>query len=320
MKQLIELLRAQEEREQIAILIGAVLAFLFVILGVTRFFFELRALLEDIHNKWIRPKDFKVKRTILKAIAKDNETQIVKLRTLRLFRKIESTDIDESPMGVEDGSYPEMLNQFAIPGVVYETHTHQLRVTFRDDEIPKVPEDYTYVSSVVLNATMDHLWGVPGIVASKPVGSESLTVEFFCPPGWRCRKNAMNKPVTKVYRMKVEGSDKEEDREYLPAKHITSDGGSYAFDRAIGEIDWLRVVVKKPPKDADVWVDWFWDEPTEKRYQSFKAAKAKELAQQETQTEAPPVKAEPKPLGAQQQPKTEAPPERMINQLSTFCS
>ncbi len=108
--------------------------------------------------------------------------------------------------------------------------------------------------------------------------------------------------------MKVEGSDKEEDKEYLPAKHITSDGGSYPFDKTIGEIDWIRVVVKKPPKDADVCVDWFWDEPTERLYKDLKATKAPD--KQEAQTEARSIKADAKPLGAQQQPKTEAPHQK----------
>src|SRR5260370_2959834 len=156
MKQLIELLRAHEEYEQVLILIAAGLAFLVVILGVVRFFFELRALLEDIHNKWIRPKDYKVKRTIIKVIAKNNQTQLIKLRTLRFFKKVPSLDIDGAAERTDDRSYPESLNQFAIPGVVNETHTRRLPVTFRKDEIPSVPEDFTYVTSKVLNATMDH--------------------------------------------------------------------------------------------------------------------------------------------------------------------
>jgi hypothetical protein len=274
---LISLLRSLEESDQILVFIAFLSAAGIALLGILRFFFELRAFIEDLVNKFIRREDFKIKRTILKAIAKDNQTQIVKLRTLRFFRKRPSLEIDQSPEIVDDlldqARYPEMLNQFAIPGVVKETHTHRLRVDFREDEIPKVPSDYTYITSKVLNATMDRLWGEPGIVAEKPVGSESLAVEFFCPPKWHYRRTLTGKPEIKVYTLRVEGSQKEEDKVYLPKDRITCEGARYEFNKQEGPIDWLRVIVRKPPYDSDINVDWFWDEATEKHYQDRKAAK-----------------------------------------------
>jgi hypothetical protein len=268
-----------ESVEKLFLLIAVFLAVGTAWVSALKFYFEIRELVEDISSRFIRRSEYKVKRTILKAIAKDNQTHVIKLQTLRVFKSLRSIEIDESPelTDLDDPRYLYMSGQYSysIPGVMKETRTHKLRVDFQEDEAPKAREDYTYVTSHVLNGTMQDFWGNPGIEASKPVGSESLAVEFFCAPNWCLKKNSNGTPDITVYSLKVEKSTKKEDRLEVPAARIVTVGGSYTFDEKEGPIDWFRVAVKKPPQNTNVYVNWIWDDKTQQLYRDLEAAKAK---------------------------------------------
>lgn len=262
--------------ETIFLSIALVLAVLAALVAGLKFYFDLRGLMEDIKNRFTGKEKSQVRRTIVKTIAKDNQTQTIKLHTLRVFQDMDFIENDPSPqiLDEDDTRFVKISDRFSIPGRVIETPERKLRIDFKKDEKPKARQDYTYVSSHIANETMQDMWGEPGIVISQPVGRDSLVVEFFCPPRWRYRRNGNGKPLIKVYTMKVLDSVREEDRQYVPDERISIDGESFAFDSAEGPIDWFRVTVKKPPQDCDINVDWVWDDATKKLYQELEAAKA----------------------------------------------
>jgi hypothetical protein len=272
--------------EEIALAIALALAIATAFAAALKFYFDLRGLIEDVKNRFFRKEKFQVRRTIIKTIAKDNQTQTIKLHALRVFKDQDQLTLDHSPEIVDpdDTRFANISDRFSIPGRIIETPEYELRVDFKDDEAPRARHDYTYITSHVVNETMQDMWGKPGIVISKPVGRDCLVVEFFCPPKWRYRRTEGGEPSIKVYFMRVEGSEKEEDREYIPdvdygwfgkkRRRIILYGAYYLFDKDEGRTDWLRVTVKKPPQDVDIYVDWFWDDATEKLFQELEAAKS----------------------------------------------
>ena len=274
MQRIIDFLRNIDSVQNLFLVIAVLLAAGAAWVSLLKFYFDIRDLFGDLRGRFGN-KEYKVKRTILKVIAKNDQTQFIKLRTLRVFKDLNILDIDRTPelKDQDEQGYLDVSDGLSIPGVVRETHTHQLKVDFRTDERPKAREDYTYVTSYVIKGTMQDLWGEPGIIATKPVGSESLTVEFFCAPRWCFKRNSCGKPEIKAYYYLQEDERPPKDKVDIPSNRIFPDGDSYVFDKTEGPIDWIRVIVKKPPKNSSVHIDWDWDEATQKYFKALEASK-----------------------------------------------
>src|SRR5919107_1192276 len=117
MKDLFDFLWNVERVQNFFLVIALFLAAGTAWVSALKFYFELRVAIDDLRSRFLRREDFKVKRTILKAIAKDNQTQFIKLRTLRVFKDLDFLDIDQSPELIDenDKGHLAISDGYSIP-------------------------------------------------------------------------------------------------------------------------------------------------------------------------------------------------------------
>jgi hypothetical protein len=150
------------------------------------------------------------------------------------------------------------------------------------DERLKPHKEYSTLIAYVMNEKIEATLFPPYFAAIPPVGKESFTYEVHFPLGRRYIRDKDN-PESKVYpKIKVyKGSPPPENGKelrYEPYKfkafegsllrkvwtkvtnklrtryHVS--GGRNNFEDGHGEHDWFRVIIFRPPKDAEISICW----------------------------------------------------------------
>jgi hypothetical protein len=194
---------------------------------------------------------YRVKWTSIKDIIRDDHTEFVKLRMLRVYNDMAILSIDTAPGIVETDCQVEVSNLYSIPGRADINPEGKIDIRFSTDEHLKPFRDRVVLIGYRLNSTIKELYGIPGVQVVKPVGKERLIYEAHFPPGRRYERVAgdANRPKILVY------SDPSHP---LDPKKYHVGGGNFDFRDGLGLVDWLRVTIPKPPQDKDIHIKWFW--------------------------------------------------------------
>lgn len=242
-------------------LIAAVLGAVAAIFGAVRGFVEIRDWWQDFLDRIKGARPFRVRTTILKAIIREQETEIVKLRTIRFHKELQKIEeLDRVPL-IEGSDHKERYakfnNHYSVPGIAFISADNKwLEIDLRQEERFPKGKDHSIVLGYTMQGTLKELFEPSGLVAEPPVGSERLSIEAYFPPKWRLRHDENNRRLIRVYARDV--NTKKETN--LPeSKEVKIIDGRRDFNDGNGLIDWIRVVVTDPPQGSSINVDWEWE-------------------------------------------------------------
>ncbi|HLL76943.1 MAG TPA: hypothetical protein VK421_16935 [Pyrinomonadaceae bacterium] len=245
--------------------VALVLTFVGLLYAVIKGAVDLRDLFYDLKDRIFTNKEYRVKTTIIKTLVRADQTEIIKLRTVRVFRKRDNITLDPL-LQVEDkdGVVPNIVDHYSAPGrTIMDRAKKEFIIRFSEDEILSPRADHSVVLGYRVRESAEYLYGAPGMVAKQPVGEERLVVEYHFPLGWHIKLDKRKKPILDIYAR--EGTDGP--RHEIPAKKVLTDGGPGIFWGNSQETHWFRVTIKKPPQDeGDINIDWEWDKKGEAQH------------------------------------------------------
>ena len=241
-------------------LIAAVLASLIAVFGAIKGFVEIRDWWEDFLDSIRGDRPFRVRTTILKAIIREHETEVVKLRTIRFHKELSKIEeLDGVPL-IEvvnrKECHAKFNNHYSIPGrTIISPDNKWVEIDLRKDERLPKGKDHSIVLGYTMEGTLKEIFEPPGLAGMPPVGSERLSLEAYFPPKWRLIIKD-DRPAIRVYARDMK-TKKETD---LPeSKKLKISYGRGDFGDGTGIIDWVRVVITDPPQEAAIHVDWQWE-------------------------------------------------------------
>jgi hypothetical protein len=214
---------------------------------------EAREALADRIRK-LKKEEYRVKRTVIKDLMRENHTETVKLRDVRPYVALNSLSFDTQPFVVETGKYIPLKNLYSIPGRADLTPDRKIVILFLDDERLKSFHDHPVVLGYICDAPLDEMYGEPGLRAKQPVGTDCLVYEAHFPPN-RFYKRVQGGEDLNTPRIVVKTSTGE-----LDTRKYSAIGGQFDFRDGLGLVDWFRVTIPDPPQKGDIDIDWFWEE------------------------------------------------------------
>lgn len=226
--------------------------------AATKAYFDAADFMEDLRDRQ-RGKRYRVRTTILQAIIDENQTEMVKLRTLRVHRELTGLVLDPAPkiVGVTGGpgKLARITRLYSVPGRPRDNPAHKLEIDLMEEEALSPRKDHAVVLGYVMNEKLDDLFTPPGVVAEQPVGSDRLVIEVYLPQTWRLERDVNGQAKFEVYTTDSKGAKVAD----LPQpKQARVEYGNYDFGDGRGSIDWVRAIIRKPPREFDINLDWHW--------------------------------------------------------------
>jgi|SRR5579862_567646 len=225
---------------------------------------------DDLRQRFAS-NEFEVKTTHYKTVIRAEETDVVKLRTIRFHQKVNQISIDRRPH--KDGNeLISLVDFYSVPGRAEFGLDENFDINFGEEERPRAHSQ----SSVVLGFTMrgkpHELYPSsntgpfkdPGVRPRAPVGSDLLVVEVHFPPEFKLQKSAQG-PLVWVHSVSRENNaiQKLTDASRLAfwkrPRKVTTVTGSHDFTRSGTLSDYIRVTITKPPQGVDIHVSWKWE-------------------------------------------------------------
>jgi hypothetical protein len=194
-----------------------------------------------------------VKLTVIKDLMREDHTETIKLRDVRPYVVLKSLWFDPEPRVVE-GRYIPLKNVYSIPGHADLTEAHEIYIRFLEDQWLKPFHDHPVVLGYICDASLDEMYGEPGLRAMQPVGTDYLVYEARFPP-------------TRFYKRDPEGKNSDDPKiavrtsqGELDKRKYTVKGGRFNFGDGLGPVDWFRVKIPNPPQEGPIDIEWFWEE------------------------------------------------------------
>jgi hypothetical protein len=214
---------------------------------------EAREILADRIGK-LKKEEYRVKVTVIKDLIREDHTETIKLRQLRVYNDTKILSFDTQPYVVETGKYIPLKNLYSIPGRADVTPDRKIDIRFLDDERLKAFRDHSVVLGYTCDATLEEMYGEPGLVAKKPVGTDCLVYEAHFPKNRFYKRQSsegdLNKPEIVIKTSKGE----------LDRRKYSATGGQFDYGDGLGLVDWFRVTVPHPPQEEDIDIAWSWEE------------------------------------------------------------
>ena len=218
--------------------------------------------IQDLSSKY---PDFRIRNTTIKVLIDETETEVIKLRKIRVtgLRKLTGLEFKKDIPKVfrdpnnpkDEGRYANVRDLYSLPGRATRTAKNEVEINLKEeDEALHAAHDHTIVVGYVMAEGIDDLWDPPELVASSPIGDERLTMEVHLPPSRRLTRDQNHKPTKlKVFTYSDNGSTRSD----LP---IEVSAYPFDFGDGRGEVDWFRAVIPKPPGKGkqDVYLEWDW--------------------------------------------------------------
>ena len=214
---------------------------------------ELRELFADWMGR-LHKDTYRVKWTSIKDLIRDDHTEFIKLRMLRVYNDVGILSLDSAPFIVGSRKPVAISNLYSIPGRADVNPEGKIDIRFSSDEHLKPFRDRVLLVGYSLNETIKGLYEPPGVLTVQPVGKEYLVYEAHFPPRRNYERVAgdPNKPKIIVYT--------DDPKHPLDEKKYRVEGGNFDFGEGLGKVDWLRVTIPRPPQDKDISIDWFWQQ------------------------------------------------------------
>ncbi len=208
-------------------------------------------------------KNFQVRSTTLKALIGEEETEVIKLRKIRVYRKqSQLNDFDYVPE-IYDPAHPNdsrparIKGLYSIPGTAQDNPENDISVRLSADEEPFLPlRDHSVVVGYVLTEKIDDLFkpGPPQLTARAPAGAERLIIEVHLPPSLGFQHDQhTGGPKVKAFTNEPNQAPSEVAAKVTRYIHDFNDGR--------GQVEFIRAVLKKLPKKgaADIVLEWEWE-------------------------------------------------------------
>jgi|ERR1035441_6868148 hypothetical protein len=243
----------------------AAIGFPAAIYGLYQLFLDFPGIFDSIFpgRHGSTKKNFRVRSTTIKALIGEKETEVIKLRKVRVYKRQWSLGEFDYVPEVYDPAHPNLVRPagikglYSIPGTAQDT-PDGVSVGVSKDEEPFLPlRDHNVVLGYVMTEKIDDLFkpDPPQLTARAPVGWERLVIEVHLPPNLRL-KHDQDSPTPKA---RVFAKEPNQAASNLPAKitpHV------YDFKDGCGPVEWIRAVVEKPPKkgNIDLVLEWEWEE------------------------------------------------------------
>jgi hypothetical protein len=210
--------------------------------------YELREKVADWMGKR-HGQHHRMKWTSIKDVIRKDHTERIKLRLLRVNKDTEILSIDPAPVRDPNRTPVDVSNLYSIPGSASIDAVGKINILFADKLEPY--RDHVVLVGYTMNETIEALHQPPGVWAVQPVG-KYLIYEAHFPPGQRYERSADDPDKPKIVVRTAE-------RELRYPGEYRVDGGCFDFDDGLGQVDWLKVTIPKPPQKHDVHIDWYWE-------------------------------------------------------------
>jgi hypothetical protein len=249
-----------------------VLGIVFAVVGLPAAIYGLYQLALDFPGIFdsLRPathgnskKNFRVRSTTLKALIGEEETEVIKLRKIRVYRKQSLLDEFDYVPEVYDPAHPNdsrparIKGLYSIPGTAQDNAENYVSVRLNGDEEPFLPlRDHNVVVGYVLTEKIDDLFkpGPPQLMARAPAGWERLVIEVHLPPGLQFQHDQHSGAP----RARTFTNEPNQSRSEIPAKVTRY---IHDFNDGRGQVEWVRAVMKKLPKKGHTGIvlEWEWE-------------------------------------------------------------
>lgn len=208
--------------------------------------------------------EFKVRRTTIKALISESETEVIKLRTIRILQKRPRLAFPDVPEvlptpSVPYGPAPKIKDLWALPGRAQIEPNGNVLVLLQDDEAFRPLTDYTLVTGYTMSGAVTALWGPdpPFLEAKPPTGSERLVIEVYFPPGWQIKLGTDGAPL-------IPCAYARDGQKQLPLPERSTSVKvfpPYDFFDGRGPVQWVRAVIRNPPQKGTkhVVLKWQWE-------------------------------------------------------------
>ena len=249
--------------------------------------------LRDYFGRFGDKERYRVLATVVKDLMKETETETAKLRRLRVYKKQRRLILDPMPTIIPENDDDQREAQldvyYSVPGRLGTQQVFDERVNrnvtkfvldLSPDEEFKAHQTYSTLLAYTMIEKLDDILTPPGFVAKQPVGQESFVYEAHLPPRRRFVRSRgvghpkrKDKPKIRVFHGKID--DQHELRyesytrqgknwfvwkwtsflnKFRTRYHVT--GGSADFRDTLGNHDWFRVTILKPPQKEDIHICW----------------------------------------------------------------
>ncbi|HUI44148.1 MAG TPA: hypothetical protein VL523_19455 [Terriglobia bacterium] len=223
-----------------------------------------------VKDRWdaLRKIDYRVKTTVVKANIGEDQTQTIKLRTVRVHKKLNKIVLDRVP-GYGSGpvagdrevkvqpphySHRDQPTHYSVPGassVVSGEGKNMFQIDFKPDEELEPHRDHSILLTYTLEKKLGEIFAPPFVEAGQPVGSERLVIEVYFPPKWRLKKDTASVITVDPQGKPIDTLDEQRARiKPYPA---------FDFRDGRGEIEYIRAVISRPPQDVDIRLNWEWE-------------------------------------------------------------
>lgn len=239
-----------------------IVTFAVAVYGAIKAFAEVPDTFKDLKDR-IQGKPYRVNTTIMKVIIYPEQTQMIKLRTLRAHQKLPKLDLDvvpthiPGPGGIERRIVTKDL--FSAPGRIFVVPgpvQNKLEISFMDDEALASGKDHSILLSYIMAEKLEVLFDDPGVEAVEPVGSEHLVIEVYFPPEWKLKRDPAGLARLKVFPVNTKSKTR---GEALCEPRVAVTCYDYNFGDGRGEIDWIRAKINKPQPGYNYFLDWAWE-------------------------------------------------------------
>ncbi len=243
-------------------ILGVVIGLFGLFLGLPAALLGIVDLLSLIENKFRHSSaEFRVRSTTIKVLIGETETEVIKLRKIRVYKKQKLLDnFDQVPevyadLANPDSTRPVNLNGlYSIPGTAEDT-AYGIQVRLSDDEVPFRPlRDHSVVIGYMMTEKIDLLWEPSELMARPPIGREQLVMEVHLPPTRSFKRDEHAHVQAKLFTQSPNAP-----RQAVQNGKITF--RIHDFKDGAGPVEWIRAVVNNPPDQASssVTLAWEWE-------------------------------------------------------------
>lgn len=213
---------------------------------------------EEVWDHRVCRKKYRLQSTILRAVIAADETQILKLRSVRAYENVNSLQLDRVPLkgpgATDKDKKAEFPRYYSMPGTIRETlggkgaEENILEITFDKHEELTKGRDHAVLLSYAIKGTLDELYTPPFLKARQPVGSDRLVIEAYLPPSMKLKANS---PDAYTINPKT--------RKQKRIKRIEIKYANLDLHDGRGPADSIRATITRPPQNLEIWLAWKWE-------------------------------------------------------------